>query len=138
MSYEKSCGAVIYRQGEEGVEYLLIFNKKVGANGHWGFPKGHCEGTENEYETAQREIFEEIGIYVVFDGSSRFISNYSPKEGVTKDAVYFVATPKNDQEIKIQHSEISEYKWCTSEKARSLLTYDTDILDKVEKYHEID
>ena len=133
MKYEKSCGAVIYRHGETGIEYLLIFNKKSGAKGHWGFPKGHREGTENEYDTAQREIFEEIGISVVFSGNSKIVSSYSPREGVTKDAVYFLATPKNDQKVKIQYSEISEYKWCTSAQAHSLLTYDADILDKIEK-----
>ena len=133
MKYEKSCGAVIYRNNGEEIEYLLVFNKKIGANGHWGFPKGHREGTENEYETAQREIFEEIGISVVFCGNTKAVSTYSPKDGVTKDAVYFLATPKNDQKIKIQRSEISEYAWCSPEKARILLTYDAPVLEKIEK-----
>ncbi|MBR4723394.1 MAG: NUDIX domain-containing protein [Clostridia bacterium] len=133
MRYEKSCGAVIYRHNEAEIEYLLVFNKKSGANGHWGFPKGHKEGSENEYETAQREIFEEIGIFVVFCGNAKVVTTYSPKEGVTKDAVYFLATPKNGQEIKIQRSEIAEYSWCSPEKARILLTYDAQVLDKIEK-----
>lgn len=133
MKYEKSCGAVIYRHNGSEIEYLLVFNKKIGANGHWGFPKGHREGTENEYETAQREIFEEIGISVVFCGKTKAVTTYSPKEGVTKDAVYFLATPKNGQEIKIQRSEISEYSWCSPEKARILLTYDAPVLEKIEK-----
>lgn len=133
MKYEKSCGAVIYRHNETEIEYLLVFNKKMGANGHWGFPKGHREGSENEYETAQREIFEEIGISVVFCGNARVVTTYSPKEGITKDAVYFLATPKNGQEIKIQRSEVAEYSWCSSEKARILLTYDAKVLDKIEK-----
>ena len=133
MKYEKSCGAVIYRNNGTEIEYLLVFNKKIGANGHWGFPKGHREGTENEYETAQREIFEEIGISVVFCGNTKAVSTYSPKEGVTKDAVYFLATPKKNQNIKIQRSEISEYAWCSPERARVLLTYDVQILEKIEK-----
>ena len=133
MKYEKSCGAVIYRHNEDKIEYLLVFNKKAGANGHWGFPKGHKEGTENEYETAQREIFEEIGISVVFCGNTRAVTTYSPKEGIKKDAVYFLATPKRGQEIKLQHSEIAEYSWCSPEKARILLTYDAPVLDKIEK-----
>ena len=133
MKYEKSCGAVIYRNNESQIEYLLVFNKKAGANGYWGFPKGPTEGAENEYETAQREIFEEIGISVVFCGNTKVVTTYSPKEGVTKDAVYFLATPKNGQEIKIQCEEIAEYSWCSSEKAHILLTYDTQVLDKIEK-----
>lgn len=134
MKYEKSCGAVIYRHNGTEIEYLLIFNKKAGARGHWGFPKGHREGTENEYETAQREIMEEIGISVVFCGNTKAVTTYSPKEGVTKDAVYFLATPKSDQKIRIQRSEISEYSWCSPEKARILLTYDAPVLEKIQKY----
>ena len=30
--------------------------------GHWGFPKGHIEKDETEYETALREVKEETNI----------------------------------------------------------------------------
>lgn len=133
MSYEKSCGAVIFRYNNGALEYLLVLNKKPGAKGHWGFPKGHTEYGENEYETAVREIYEETGLYVVFHGSARTVSNYSPKEGVNKDAVYFLATTRNDGEIKLQKSELAEYRWCGAAEAKTLLTFDAPVLEKLEK-----
>jgi len=131
MKYEKSCGAVVYRYNGTENEYLLVLNKKAGANGHWGFPKGHREGTENEYETASRELFEEVGINVVFCGTEKAVSTYSPKENVTKDAVYFLATIRNNEHIKLQSSEIADYRWCNYSEAKHLLTYDAKILEKL-------
>lgn len=131
MTYEKSCGAVIVKRDGEGEKYLLVLNKKPGAAaGHWGFPKGHCEGRECEYETAAREIMEEVGIRVVFIGDKRAVATYSPMPGVTKDAVYFLALAR-DTEVNVQQSEISQYKWCSYDEAMSLLTHDKDILKKL-------
>ena len=132
MKYEKSCGAVIFRKTNQDREYLLVLNKKPGAKGHWGFPKGHTEQGENEYQTAAREIFEETGLLVVFYGNARAVSNYNPKENVNKDAVYFLATLRNDK-ITLQSSELAEFRWCNAQQARSLLTYDSKILDTLEK-----
>lgn len=134
MKYEKSCGAVIFRSGNECREYLLVLNRKGNAMGHWGFPKGHTETGENEYETAAREIFEETGLSVVFCMDARIVSNYSPKPDVNKDVVYFLATPKNAQEVRLQAEEIAEYKWCSLREARELLTFDAQIIDKIERF----
>lgn len=136
MINEKSCGAVIYQTVNGIRKYFLIFNKKGDAKGHWGFPKGHTEKTENEYETASREILEETGLYVVFDGISRVVTHYSPKPGVEKDVVYFLATVRNSQMVKIQKEEASDFKWCTFSEAMELLKYDSDILKKIEKVFE--
>lgn len=133
MKYEKSCGAVIYRINDKEKEYLLVKNKKGNAKGHWGFPKGHVEPGENEYQTAAREIFEETGLSVVFYGNVRKVSSYSPSDGVEKDAVYFLATPKNGCDITLQQSEIAEFKWCTFEEAEKLLTFDAKLLSKIVK-----
>jgi len=130
MTYEKSCGAVI-RTTEDGEDkYLLILNKKPGGVGHWGFPKGHCEGDENEFETASREIYEETGIMVVFQGGKRAVSTYSPAAGVSKDVVYFLATARSTQ-VKVQESEVAQFKWCTYSEAMNLLTHDKNILKKL-------
>ena len=130
MKYEKSCGAVIYRKYDDGNRYLLILNKKPGGTGHWGFPKGHCEGTENEFETASREIFEETGLRVVFQGGKRAVSTYSPMPGVTKDVVYFLAVAR-DGNVKVQNSEVAQYKWCSYSEAMNILTHDKHILKKL-------
>ena len=44
-------------------EFLLIQSR---SDGHWRFTKGHMENTENEKETAIREIKEEVGLSVSF------------------------------------------------------------------------
>lgn len=132
MKYEKSCGAAVYRIKDGKRQYLLILNKKGDARGHWGFPKGHTENGENEYETAAREILEETGIYVVFCGKERIVSSYSPKPDVKKDAVYFLATVRDNQTVTLQKEEAAEYKWCEFSEAKHLLTFDGDILEKFE------
>ena len=58
MKKEKSCGAVVCRKGENGLEILLIQHKN---GGHWAFPKGHVEKKETEEEPALREIKAETG-----------------------------------------------------------------------------
>ena len=50
MDHEKSCGAVIVRDGN-GIEYLLLQYE----TGHWDFVKGHVELGESEVETTSRE-----------------------------------------------------------------------------------
>ena len=132
MITEKSCGGVIYRTVGGTREYFILLNKKNDAKGHWGFPKGHTEQGENEYETASREIFEETGLYVVFCGDLRIVSHYSPKPGIEKDAVYFVATVRDNQNVKLQKEEVADYRWCTFAEAKQFLTFDKDILQKVE------
>ena len=135
MEYEKSCGAVVYRELSGNIEYLLVLNKKKDATGHWGFAKGHVETGETEVKTATREILEETGLNVTLDTGFRAVSNYVPKPGVKKDVVYFAAKI-SDEEIKLQESEISDYKWCDFETAINKLTYDDDksILRALKKY----
>lgn len=135
MMREKSCGAVIYRETPQGIEYLLILNKKAEAKGHWGFAKGHIEPGETEVQTAKREIKEETGIDAQIDTGFRAVSHYVPMPGVEKDAVYFAAKV-NDDTIKIQESEIGDYLWCDFETAKEKLTYEADktILRAAQKY----
>lgn len=134
MRYEKSCGAIIFRNSDAGREYLLILNRKNNAKGHWGFPKGHTEPGENEYITAAREIYEETGLRVVFCQDARVVTTYNPRPDIEKDAVYFLATPRNDQRVKLQQEEVAEFRWCSAAEAKSLLTFDGKIIDKIERF----
>ena len=134
MIKEKSCGAVIYRSVNGERQYFLLLNKKNNAQGHWGFPKGHTEPGENEYMTAAREIFEETGLLVVICRDVRVVSSYNPRPDIEKDAVYFLATLRDDQNVALQAEEVAEYKWCTLSEAKSLLTFDEKILDQIERF----
>lgn len=133
MNFEKSCGAVIFRRIENDIEYLLIFNKKGDAAGHWGFPKGHVEKNETELQTAKREIFEETGLTPEFISGFRALSQYSPLPDTSKDAVYFLAKYTGG-EIKLQKTELADCKWCKLDEALDTLLYDKDILKSADKY----
>lgn len=114
MKREKSCGAVVI----DGDRVLII--KQTA--GHTAFPKGHVEPGESEVETATREILEETGIEVEIDQSFRMIETFSPKSGVLKDVVYFVARPIGGS-IRAQETEVESISWLSFDDARKALTY---------------
>ncbi len=136
MKYEKSCGAVIYRTLQNKREYLLIFNKKGDAPGHWGFAKGHMEAGEEELDTVHREIAEETGLTVTVEPFFRQISHYSPKPDVEKDSIYYAAIAATDAAVTIQESELGDYAWLTLDDALARLTYpaDAEILAQADKF----
>ena len=135
MKKEKSCGAVVYRDGDAGMEVLLIKRKN---GGHWAFPKGHVEKKETEAETALREIKEETGLKVELDTSFREIVAYSPKPGVMKDVIYFAAKAKKDH-ARPQLEEVLEICWKSPQEALGLVTYATDrqVLQAFVAYEEL-
>ena len=122
MSYEKSCGAVVFRKYHGNTELLLI---KHSAGGHWSFPKGHVETGETEQQTALREVMEETHIDVDLDPTFREVVTYSPKRDVKKDVIYFLGRAKNFDYIP-QEEEIAQIKWVEINLAHSFLTYDND------------
>lgn len=128
---EKSCGAVVWRQGAEARQYLLVQHNQ----GHWSFPKGHVEGGESEAETAMREIWEETGLTSEINTGFRRQVTYAPKPGTVKDVIFFAAVPTGGAEHP-QESEISRLGWFSFQEAARLITYatDEDILMAAEAY----
>lgn len=104
MTWEKSCGAVLYTQENGETRYVLTRNYK----GFYGFPKGHVEAGESELETAQREIYEEVGIRPVFVEGFRETVEYPlvDKENTWKQVVLFLAE-YSGQAIVAQPEELS-------------------------------
>ncbi len=124
--YEKVCGAVTYKFKGGIVYYLLIRNE----SGHIGFPKGHVENGETEYETAKRELLEETGLNIpLMDGFRHsfeyIVSGNKRIKKVIKHAVYFIAE-FHDQNVQIQQSEISKWWLVPYEEALSLLNKEED------------
>lgn len=117
MRYEKSCGAVIFKDNQ----ILLIKSVK----GHWSFPKGHMEKDETEVETAHREILEETSLKVNLNESKKVVINYSPFPGVTKDVVYFYATYLSG-DMNRQIEEVDDIGWFNIEDAFKLITFDNE------------
>ena len=133
MSYEKSCGCVIYRIADE-LRVLII---KQARNGNWSFPKGHVEEGETETQTAAREVFEEVGLKVKTKEGFRETIHYNPRPNVNKDVVYFVAQSKISR-IKLQKEEVSDYKWVRPEQALKILSFvnDKEVLKKALEFLE--
>ena len=118
---EKSCGAVLFTIIDGQRYYILIKNM----SGHVGFPKGHVEFGEDEYQTAVREIYEETGVSARIINGFRDSYNYLINGYVRKEAVYFTS-PFDKDEIKMDIMEISEYKLVTYDEAMKILNYPHD------------
>lgn len=121
MKFEKSCGAIIIKRNSGKIETLLI--QMLG--GHWSYPKGHVEDNETEVETALREIKEETNLDVIIDTRFREITTYSPKPGVIKDVIYFLAFAKT-LDVKVQEEEVANYEWVDINDATKLITFEED------------
>ena len=118
MIREKSCGAIVYTNASG--ERLYLVEQMLG--GHWGVPKGHVEANENEKETALREIKEEVGLDVIIDCGFRAVDTYSPRDGVIKDVVYFVAYSKS-MCTTMQITEVKDIKWVKFKEAIDLIAF---------------
>lgn len=117
MKYEKSCGAIIYK---DDCVLLVKHNQ-----GHISFPKGHEEYGETEQETALREVKEETGLDIVLENDFREVITYSPRENVIKDVVFFIGKYKGGKIVK-QESEIADIKWIKFSQASLMITYKED------------
>lgn len=128
MKREKSCGAVVIDR-----DRVLIIKQTAG---HTAFPKGHVEQGETEIETAKREILEETGIEVEIDDRFRMVETYSPKQGVIKDVIFFLARPTGG-DIRPQEAEVESIRWLSFDAARRAITYPGSkrILDAAVKFY---
>ena len=133
MIREKSCGAVIWHDGEEGREYLIEHMVK----GHSSLCKGHVEGKETEHETAVREIREETDLRVAFCRGFRETISYSPYPGCIKLVVFFLAEAK-EKTVRAQPEEVAELLWLPLDRALAELTHESDriVLRKADAWLE--
>ena len=122
MKKEKSCGAVVYRRGAQGLEILVEYMAK----GHVSIPKGHVEPGETEEQTALREIWEETALRVRLDTDFRRVVSYSPAPGVEKDVVFFVAELSGSDTITAQECEVSRAVFLPAAQAMAAMTYASD------------
>ena len=115
MKYEKSCGSIVIK-GDK----VLIIKHNVG---HIDFPKGHMEKGESEVETAIREVKEETGIDIEVDTNYRYMLNYMPKKGVSKDVILFLGKEVGG-ELKPQYEEVETTYYMPIPEALKRITYD--------------
>lgn len=129
MILEKSAGAVVFFEGREGIEFLLI------KAGYWEFPKGLVEAGEDEQAAARREVREETGLDVELLGGFREVIGYfyRRKNGgglVKKEVVYFLGRAKT--QTQVLSWEHQQARWVSYVDAMELLEYKNAraILDK--------
>lgn len=115
MIDEKSCGCIII----ENKKVLLV--KQV--SGNWGFPKGHTEKNETEFETAIRETKEETNLDVeILANTKRYSIQYTTDKGKLKEAVYFLAKVIS-RDVIAQEVEISDIQWFSFEDALERINF---------------
>lgn len=130
MKFEKSCGAVIFKE-EECRKYLLLRS----IHGHVSLCKGHVEGSETEHETAVREICEETALSVKFVENFREVITYSPKPDCMKDVVFFLAQVSGGI-LTCQPEEVQEAWFAPYDEAVEAITHisDREVLKKAELF----
>lgn len=121
MTWEKSCGAVVFTVEDGQIKYLLAQS----LSGLYGFPKGHMEAGETETETALREVFEETHVRIDLLDGFRAVTEYAlpNKANTMKQVVYFLGEYR-DQEIIHQKEELLSARLATYEEALRLLRFD--------------
>lgn len=121
MRYEKSVGAIIFREkrastSRTGVtpirEYLLLAHPSMGKGGKiiWDFPKGLVAEAEEEKETAEREVREETGLteFSFLSGFRESVKIFYKFQGefISKTAVYFLAqATEADVRLSFEHTD---------------------------------
>ncbi len=123
LTRERSCGAIVFRKGDDGLDRVLLVQHKPG---HWSFPKGHVEAGESDRQTAIREVEEETGALISITSDFQGISTYSPRPGAFKTVIFFLGDYLGGQ-IRPQLSEIKAVGWMTREEAEELLIFDRDL-----------
>ena len=114
-----SCGAVAFRETENGTEALLIYHRKG-----WGFPKGHIRPGETEEACAAREVLEETGITIRPDPGFRR-ETISERQG-DKRKVIFLLGRYESGEPRPQPGETRAAAWFPAEEAAGMVYYPGD------------
>lgn len=123
MKYEKSCGAVVFSLDSNGTKCVLMI--KSYPNSGCSFPKGHMEWGESERRTAVREVKEETSVNIRITERFRHSVYYSPKPGVRKEVVYFIALTEYCVPVP-REGEIYCAEWVPVEKVMDRLEYQND------------
>jgi predicted NUDIX family NTP pyrophosphohydrolase len=122
MPRKQSAGTLLYRQGESGIEVLLVhpsgpYNRRA----PWSIPKGVPDDGEADLErTARRETLEEVGIM-----PGELVSlGYVEYKKSRKDVHCFAGPAPLDAGPRPASWEIDQARFVTLEEARELLHID--------------
>ncbi len=125
MEKEISCGFVLYQRLSSGILFLLL---KHPNQGEGEFPKGHQENPETYYETAKRELTEEVNFNADTDvvvakenkQLKSFMYEYKAPSGSLRKMVLFVGLCDKNPIISSEHRG---FAWFKFEEAKKLLKF---------------
>jgi 8-oxo-dGTP diphosphatase len=122
----RAAGGVVWRDGAEGREVLLVHRPNYD---DWSFPKGKCEEGEDDLDCAVREVEEETGLRCspVDEIGSTF---YRDGKGRRKVVRYWAMRPASSNGDAARGPEdpfeVDELAWLPVDDAGSRLTYRYD------------
>ena len=89
---------------------LLVKRATEPWKGMWDIPGGFCNPDEHPAQTAEREIFEEVGLRVVVTG---FLGMWLDRYGDTKRTlnIYYHAQLRAPSEVRVDPNEVVEVGW---------------------------
>lgn len=114
--------AIIYRKVDNQIQILLTQRSQNSSflPGSYEIPGGHIELNESLNQGLIREIQEELSISIEVE--SLFDAFTYTQNGLhTVELVYFAKIISNQNEIKIQESEIAAYRWIKEAEIDSII-----------------
>jgi predicted NUDIX family NTP pyrophosphohydrolase len=122
MPRQQSAGTLLYRQGEKGLEVLLVHpSGPYNRHAPWSIPKGVPDEGETDLErTARRETLEEVGITARELAPLGFIEYKKSR----KDVYCFAGPAPGDAEPRPSSWEIDQARFVSIDEARRLLHVD--------------
>ena len=118
----RAAGGVVWRDGEAGVEVLLVHRPRYD---DWSLPKGKADPGESDEDTARREVVEETGLECEL-GAELPPVDYVDIQGRPKHVRYWVMQVTGEQPWA-PNAEVDERAWMRVPVARDALSYDRDI-----------
>lgn len=118
-----SAGGIVVKGEKENLKILLIKDRF----GHWTWPKGHIEKDETPDQAALREISEETGqkkLEIIKElGRQEYWFTQDSKK-IFKTVHIFLVKALENEELKIQTSEIKAARWYSPKDALKTIEYE--------------
>lgn len=127
MENVRSAGLILFATTQIDTSFLLLRHR----DGHWGFPKGHMQSGEDEFDCAMRELKEETGLVreqiESLVGFERVIDYSYDKDGkrIHEETTYLLANSLNGPvSVTLLSQEHDLHLWTDVRKALELLQFE--------------